>query len=51
LLPSPPFESIPSSVESDGFFYPIDSEQTKNMRYSSPIPICGLQIQGDQYDA
>jgi hypothetical protein len=51
LLPSPPFESFPSFVESHGFFYPIVFEQTQNMHYSSPIPICGLEIQGDQYDA
>jgi len=51
LLPFLTFESFPSFIESHGVFYPIIFEQTQDMHYSSPIPICGLQTQGGQYDA
>jgi hypothetical protein len=51
LLPSPPLGFFPTYVESHGVLDPIVFKQTQGLHYSSLIPICGLQIQGDQYGA
>jgi hypothetical protein len=37
-------------MESHGVLDLIIFDQTYDMHYSSPIPFCGLQTQGDQYD-
>jgi hypothetical protein len=51
LLPSLPLRIFLASIEFHGILDPIVSEQTQDLHYSSPIPIHGLQIQGDQYGA
>jgi len=51
LLPSPPLGYFLAFVESHGVLDPIVFKQTQGLHYSSLIPICGLQIQGDQYGA
>jgi hypothetical protein len=50
LLPFPPLGSFPTFVGFHGVLDPIVSKQTQHLHYSSPIPICGLQTQGDQYN-